>query len=487
MLPVTFCLVAAIVLTIFVWLKRRNRHGTVANCFNIPGPACSNASVGHLPDVWEHGGFRNFLEYLHSTYGDVAKFFFGKHVVVSVADSKHLDQASQLFSKPAYCLGFFRDILGPNNMHLYTGKQAKRMRPFLRNAITASYLENNYAEMLSVAQQHIQVWRRAAEEYRTVPAQQYLLGYVFNITASIVFGAETIAEIDSEILATACDVAFGMAWEKNKANSLPQSKLQDLAGGLLLLRKSIDKLVTSRLSKRLGDSLVDKLLSQDNPLTGKPFDMDVQQMILRGFLTSAYHPTTSALSWTLYYLSTNREVLQKCQSEVDMVFANAPAPEHIAPSWYDLFHSFPYLKAAIQESMRLMPPLPYTIRMTETETRLGKYLLPAHCPVILPLSVVQRQAANWGPNSNDFDPTRFLYGKFQATDLAFCPFGVGPRSCPAETTAWAEMLVFLSMLLWHIDLHPPDDEPSINPEVEEKFVLWPKTSKMAFKLYPRLR
>lgn len=101
------------------------------------------------------------------------------------------------------------------------------------------------------------------------------------------------------------------------------------------------------------------------------------------------------------------------------------------------------VRAVINETLRLFPPVPLNVR----ESRRSSCLLPPSDPsypddgqplympgstsiVYLPL-LVQRNKALWGQDADEFDPERWLQperiAKYAANPSMFAPFSAGPR------------------------------------------------------------
>jgi cytochrome P450 len=101
------------------------------------------------------------------------------------------------------------------------------------------------------------------------------------------------------------------------------------------------------------------------------------------------------------------------------------------------------VRAVINETLRLFPPVPLNVR----ESRAPACLLPPLDPsypddrrplympgsttiVYLPL-LMQRNKALWGPDADEFNPERWIQpdrvAKFVANPAMFAPFSAGPR------------------------------------------------------------
>ena len=55
---------------------------------------------GNLPDIKSCGSFHQFLEEIHDIYGDIASFFFGPKLCVSIASPELFKEQSKVFDRP---------------------------------------------------------------------------------------------------------------------------------------------------------------------------------------------------------------------------------------------------------------------------------------------------------------------------------------------------------------------------------------------------
>ncbi|KAG8812507.1 hypothetical protein FRC17_002007 [Serendipita sp. 399] len=181
-------------------------------------------------------------------------------------------------------------------------------------------------------------------------------------------------------------------------------------------------------------------------------DIQLIQDELINILIAGRDTTASCITFATYMLSQHPSVLERLEREVLSVLGSTRAPE------LDDFRSMPYLRAVINETLRLFPSVPFNVRESLAERvwvdREGqRWYVPAGTSVTYSCFHLHRAEGLWGPSCQEFDPQRFLqedgryeryYGK---SPFVFVPFNAGPRSCLGQQLAYAEVEVFLCRMV----------------------------------------
>ncbi len=154
----------------------------------------------------------------------------------------------------------------------------------------------------------------------------------------------------------------------------------------------------------------------------------------------AGHETTAlALSWLWYLLDKNHDKRDKLYHEIDTVLAGR------TPTMEDL-HNLPYLRAVLDETLRLYPPAWMVGRRALADDEIGGFRVPAGYNILMPVYTMHRNPAVW-ENPDSFIPERFVKDNLKDKHrYAYFPFGGGPRFCIGNNFAIMEMQIIAAML-----------------------------------------
>ncbi|RDW93028.1 uncharacterized protein DSM5745_00350 [Aspergillus mulundensis] len=167
--------------------------------------------------------------------------------------------------------------------------------------------------------------------------------------------------------------------------------------------------------------------------------------------------------------SINPETLIKLRAEVADALSSR---EPIAA--YARVKNLPYLKACLEESLRLSPPLP---RGLERKTPAGGMMIAGewiggNIGVSVPAYAAHRDSIIF-PDAEQFIPERWLRcssDELAAMRAAFIPFSTGARGCIGRHLTMMEQQILVATLVHAYDFALPG---GFELEYEEAFNLWP--------------
>lgn len=211
-----------------------------------------------------------------------------------------------------------------------------------------------------------------------------------------------------------------------------------------------------RMDRRLQDPARDPPDLWTKPLTGidGKMSLDEYHSTAQLLMTAGTDTTAIGLTGTLYFLLTNPNCLAKVTDEVRSAFSSMDDLN------YEALAQLKYLDAALNEGLRLYPPVPTGApRVTPFPGwSIGGYWIPGGVNVHVPHYATSRFPAHF-TDPDSFHPERWLGDeKFQSDRLdAVQPFNYGPQNCLGQAFAMNEMRLFMAAVLLQFDLRLGED------------------------------
>ncbi|KAF2157494.1 cytochrome P450 [Myriangium duriaei CBS 260.36] len=195
-------------------------------------------------------------------------------------------------------------------------------------------------------------------------------------------------------------------------------------------------------------------------------DQELSDQMLT-FLAAGHETTSSAFTWLTYLLSTHPEIQTRLRNEVR---ENLPDAIGADTDLATLLESLPILNAVCNETLRLYPTVPITVRQAVRPTELCGQYIPAETQIILSPWAINRSSELWGPNADQFVPDRWinLDGKPNnnggaRSAYAQLTFLHGPRSCIGANFAKAELRCITAMFVKAFNVELADPKAEVVP------------------------
>ncbi|KAH9927192.1 cytochrome P450 monooxygenase pc-3 [Epithele typhae] len=215
------------------------------------------------------------------------------------------------------------------------------------------------------------------------------------------------------------------------------------------------------------ETLLDHLVKQTS-------DLQILHDETLNILLAGRDTTAAALTFGVYLLCQHPAVLARLRDEIGghIGFSRRPT--------YDDIRDMKYLRAFLNETLRLYPSVPFDIRFAIKDATVpspdGKpWFIPAKTPVVYSIFNMHRDPKYWGPTADQFDPDRFIDERLNQylvpNPFIFLPFNAGPRICLGQQFAYNEMSFFIIRLLQNFSSMSLDlsaQPPSARPPPEWK-------------------
>jgi len=206
-------------------------------------------------------------------------------------------------------------------------------------------------------------------------------------------------------------------------------------------------------------------------------DVNIRYQIIT-FLIAGHETTSGLLSFALYFLLNNPQVLAKAYEEIDRVLGD----DLSEPPTNTQVNHLRYVSQVLKEALRLWPTAPAFNRHPYESTVLGgKYQIDKQNALTVLTPMLHRDPTIWGDDVEAFDPERFTPEAEQGRPAnAYKPFGTGQRACIGRQFAMLEATLVLGMVLQRFEL-----VDHTNYELKIKQTLTIKPDGFRIKVRPR--
>jgi cytochrome P450 len=388
----------------------------------------------------------SFLESCRRSFGDTfsVRFLGFQTPLVMVSDPEairalYTERENGLPPGRTFAL---RPIMGPRSVLLLEGAEHMQRRKMMLPPFHGERMRAYEASVSEIVERDIRDWP-THEPFALHPRMQ---GVTLEVILDAVFGVtdgqrrERLRRLLPDLLdnTSSAGLQFRILLARRVGRPGPLLALRELT-------RTIDDAILSEIEERRRDPDVGERQDILSLLTLARFEdgaemesNEIRDQLLT-LLLAGHETTATALAWTVDLLLRNPRVLQRLAEEVDTDSGDR------------------YLRAVIQESLRLRPVVPLAGRRLASELRVDGYTL-APGTDVTPAIWLTHTRPDLYPEPLAFSPERFL--EQAPTTYGWVPFGGGVRRCLGAAFAEMEMRVVLSAILRERLLSPasPDAE-----------------------------
>jgi cytochrome P450 len=369
-------------------------------------------------------------------YGDIVCIPVFRHYRILLNHPDFIEQVCIVqhakFHKSTLTKDVTQRLLG-QGLLISEGDFWRRQRRLAQPAFHKTRIAGYGATMVECAQTHMSGWQGGGVREIT----QEMMAMTLDIAVRTLFG--TTLSVKAEEVGTS--LGFLMRYSMRKARSpikIPESWPTPKNRRADRETQFLDSLVYGIIKERQAEGaghphndllamLMSAMDEDGTQMTPKQLRDETMTLFLAGHETTAL-----TLSWTWYALSENPAVETRLHEELQRVLGGR------APVVADL-EQLPYMRAVINEVLRLYPAAYILARTSIAPCTIGGYDFPVDTTFIMSQWVTHRDARHF-VEPEAFRPERWMDGLENRLPAgAYFPFGDGPRRCIGQGFALLEL------------------------------------------------
>ena len=191
----------------------------------------------------------------------------------------------------------------------------------------------------------------------------------------------------------------------------------------------------------------------------------------RSFLHAGHKTTALTLTWALWLIGREVDTQRRIHGEIDRIVGR----RRIESGDID---NLVFTRQVLNETMRLFPPAPVTVRQSTAAVELAGERLPAGTVLIVCIYALHRHQ-QWWTEPDLFIPDRFAAGSGEPRHrFAFLPFSGGRHACIGAALGWTEAVATLATILQNFHVTSDRETPvklraaiSLGPDREVPIML----------------
>jgi len=406
--------------------------------------------LGHLIEV-----FRGGPDYVLGTYRKFGPVHYSKTPALTAVAALGPDATQEVFSNrnKDFSTVAWQTVIGPffnRGLLLMDFDEHMYHRRIMQEAFTRTRLSGYIKHMDAVASAVVaKDWPVNDGRFLFMPAVKEL---TLDIASVVFMGHEPGSDHE---LVTKIKTAYETTTRAGGAIiRTPVPPFKWWRG--LQARKVLEEYFIERVRQRRDAEGTDMLtvLCHTADDDGNSFsDTDIVNHMI--FLMMAAHDTsTSTLTTMAYHLAANPNWQQRCREEGDRI---GDGPLDI-----DALDKLETLDLVINECLRLVTPLPFSVRRAVRDTEILGHYIPAGTNVTMWPGMNHRLPELWD-DPERFDPARFAEprSEHKRHRYAFAPFGGGAHKCIGMVFGQLEIKTVMHRLLrnYRLELTHPGYRP----------------------------
>ena len=375
------------------------------------------------------------------------------------------------YTKKTISFKFIKEVLGESTFTAM-GDDWRRKRLTVQPSFRNASISNLSSIMTDCIEDFLTEWESQCDRGNTIELSAEMMHLTLKVVVKALFSS-TLSDTDFKDITKVFKplleaVNARISFPVKMLYRLPLNKNKKYQGYIETLDIIIYRIIGDRrLANNKPTDLLQMLMDATDEETGLPLtDIELRNELMTMFI-AGHETTANAMSWLWTILSSNSDIREKIEQEVDEVLGDRK------PEASD-FANLPYCLKAFKETMRLYPPVPILPRQVENDTTLGDYLIKGGSGVLFSPHLLHRHPEFWDA-PEVFDPNRFDKAEERKRHTyAYLPFGGGARVCIGNNFALMEAVFIIAMTTQRFRVKLNSDtnfEPLIGLTTKPKFAL----------------
>nr|XP_016485080.1 PREDICTED: alkane hydroxylase MAH1-like [Nicotiana tabacum] len=224
---------------------------------------------------------------------------------------------------------------------------------------------------------------------------------------------------------------------------------------ILMKREELSNGAKSKQQEVGFDLLTLCIVNDGERTTGLKFDNKFLRDTIFSFLFAGRDGVNSCLTWFIWLVFAHPEVERNIREELKAIIPVEETEKWKFFTAEDLKNVI-YLHAALCETMRLYPPVPFQHKRPQKHDILpsGHHVHPK-MRVMFNLYAMGRMEFIWGKEASEFKPERWISEcgtiKHEAS-YKFLTFGAGPRKCIGIETSFTQLKVMAAAIIHNYEI-----------------------------------
>jgi len=401
-------------------------------------------------------------------YGDVVRCEFPRIEGVAVFHPDHIGDV--LLGQGTFERWNFdelREIMdydfAPRGLAFTRGDQWRKQRHFLQPMFGLDRLRGFSSAMVEATERLVDDWDDGEEIALNEAFSELTLTVLMNSLFDFDIGErQAVVTNAAEELQSFADMEGLNAVDMLLPSWVPTPGHRRYEDAMSAFDEAVDDMIAKRrASPGEYDDFLTMMLEKEDDHDYSMSDAEIHDQLLT-FLFAGHETTATALTFTWLLLTTDADVRDRLDEEVETVVDRTPTPADL--------NELAVTERVTKEALRLYPPAAVLFREAMEDTHLGGYRIPEGTKIFLPQYTVHRDD-RWFDDPASFRPERFCEEyTSERPDFAYFPFGGGRHQCIGMHFAMMELKHVVPIIARRVEFELLS---SPEPDIELRMTLQP--------------